>query len=417
MKPNRSQEELGKMKFKMKALAAAAALALAAGTAQAQISGNVVKIGVLNDQSGLYADLGGAGSVVAVKMAIEDFKAKEKGLTVEVVSADHQNKADVGSQIASKWYDAEGVDMIIDVPNSGVALAVNTVTKEKGKVFINSGAASSDLTGKACSPNTVHWTYDTWMLANGTGSAIVKRGGDTWFFLTADYAFGQALERDTEAVVLKNGGKVLGKVRVPLNNQDFSSFLLQAQASKAKIVGLANAGGDTINSIKQAAEFGIVKGGQNLAGLLVFLSDVHGLGLEKAQGLILTNTFYWDLNDKTRAFAKRFSALNGGKYPTMVQAGVYAGTLHYLKAVAALKSDDGAKVVAKMKEMPTDDPLFGKGTIRADGRKIHPAYLVEVKKPSESKGPYDYYKILATIPADQAFRPLADGECAMVLKK
>ena len=405
------------MKFKMKTLAAAAALAFCAGTAQAQISGNVVKIGVLNDQSSLYADLGGPGSVVAVKMAIEDFKAKEKGLTVEVVSADHQNKPDVGSQIASKWYDAEGVDMIIDVPNSGVALAVNTVTKEKGKVFINSGAASSDLTGKACSPNTVHWTYDTWMLANGTGSAIVKRGGDSWFFLTADYAFGHALERDTEAVVLKNGGKVLGKVRVPLNNQDFSSFLLQAQASKAKIVGLANAGGDTINSIKQAAEFGIVKGGQNLAGLLVFLSDVHGLGLEKAQGLILTNTFYWDLNDQTRAFAKRFSALNGGKYPTMVQAGVYAGTLHYLKAVAALKSDDGAKVVAKMKEMPTDDPLFGKGTIRADGRKIHPAYLVEVKKPSESKGPYDYYKILATIPADQAFRPITDGECAMVLKK
>jgi branched-chain amino acid transport system substrate-binding protein len=405
------------MTFKLKTLAAAAALALTAGAAQAQISGNVVKIGVLNDQSGLYADLGGAGSVIAAKMAVEDFKAKEKGLTVEVISADHLNKADVGSQIASKWYDSEGVDVIVDVPNSGVALAVNQITKDKGKVFINSGAASSDLTGKACSPNTVHWTYDTWMLANGTGSAIVKRGGDTWFFLTADYAFGQALERDTEAVVLKNGGKVVGKVRHPLNTQDFSSFLLQAQASKAKIVGLANAGGDTINSIKQASEFGIVKGGQNLAGLLVFLSDVHGLGLEKAQGLILTNTFYWDLNDSTRAWTKRFVALNGGKYPTMVQAGVYAGVLHYLKAVAALKSDDGAKVVAKMKELPTDDPLFGKGTIRADGRKIHPAYLVEVKKPSESKGPYDYYKILATIPADQAFRPMADGECPLVVKK
>jgi branched-chain amino acid transport system substrate-binding protein len=404
------------MKFKMKTLAAAAALALAAGSAQAQISGNVVKIGVLNDQSSLYADLGGPGSVLAAKMAIEDFKAKEKGLTVEVISADHQNKPDVGSQIASKWYDAEGVDMIIDVPNSGVALAVNTVTREKGKAFINSGAASSDLTGKACSPNTVHWTYDTWMLANGTGSAIVKRGGDTWFFLTADYAFGHALERDTEAVVLKNGGKVVGKVRVPLNTQDFSSFLLQAQASKAKIVGLANAGGDTINSIKQASEFGIVKGGQNLAGLLVFLSDVHGLGLDKAQGLILTTTFYWDMNDQTRAFAKRFSAANGGKYPTMVQAGVYAGVLHYLKAVAALKSDDGTKVIAKMKELPTDDPLFGKGVIRADGRKIHPAYLVEVKKPSESKGPYDYYKILATIPADQAFRPIGEGDGALVKK-
>jgi branched-chain amino acid transport system substrate-binding protein len=404
------------MKFKLKTLAAAAAMAFAAAGAQAQISGNVVKIGVLNDQSGLYADLGGQGSVTAAKMAIEDFKAKEKGLNVEVIFADHQNKADVGSQIASRWIDSEGVDVIVDVPNSGVALAVNQIVRDKGKVFINSGAASSDLTGAKCSPNTIHWTYDTWMLANGTGSAIVKRGGKTWFFLTADYAFGYALERDTEAVVTKAGGTVVGKVRVPINTQDFSSFLLQAQASKAQIVGLANAGGDTINSIKQAAEFGIVKGGQSLAGLLVFLSDVHGLGLEKAQGLILTTTFYWDMNDQTRAFAKRFAAANGGKYPTMVQAGVYAGVLHYLKAVAALKSDDGTKVVAKMKEMPTDDPLFGKGTIRVDGRKIHPAYLVEVKKPSESKGPYDYYKILATIPADQAFRPLADGGCELVKK-
>jgi branched-chain amino acid transport system substrate-binding protein len=403
------------MKLQMKALAAAAALAFA-GTASAQISGNVVKIGVLNDQSSLYADLGGQGSVTAAKMAIEDFKAKAKGLNVEVVFADHQNKADVGNAIATKWIDAEGVDVIVDVPNSGVALAVNQIVRDKGKVFINSGAASSDLTGAKCSPNTVHWTYDTWMLANGTGSAIVKRGGDSWYFLTADYAFGHALERDTEAVVLKAGGKVVGKVRHPLNTQDFSSFLLQAQASKAKIVGLANAGGDTINSIKQASEFGIVKGGQNLAGLLVFLSDVHGLGLDKAQGLILTTTFYWDHNDQTRTWAKRFAAANGNKYPTMVQAGVYAGVLHYLKAVAALKSDDGAKVVAKMKEMPTDDPLFGKGTIRADGRKVHPAYLVEVKKPSESKGPYDYYKVLATIPAEQAFRPLADGGCELVKK-
>jgi branched-chain amino acid transport system substrate-binding protein len=404
------------MNFKLKTLAAAAAVALAGGTAQAQISGNVVKIGVLNDQSSLYADLGGQGSVLAAKMAIEDFKAKEKGLKVEVIFADHQNKPDVGSQIASKWIDAEGVDVIVDVPNSGVALAVNKVVRDKNKVFINSGAASSDLTGAQCSPNTVHWTYDTWMLANGTGGAIVKRGGNTWFFLTADYAFGHALERDTEAVVVKAGGKVVGKVRHPLNTQDFSSFLLQAQSSKAKIVGLANAGGDTINSIKQASEFGIVKGGQNLAGLLVFLSDVHGLGLDKAQGLILTNTFYWDLNDQTRAFAKRFAAANGNKYPTMVQAGVYAGVLHYLKAVTAIKSDDGAKVVAEMKKLPTDDPLFGKGVIRIDGRKIHPAYLVEVKKPSESKGPYDYYKVLATIPADQAFRPLAEGGCELVKK-
>jgi branched-chain amino acid transport system substrate-binding protein len=404
------------MKFQRKLLAAAIAT-LAAGAAHAQISGNVIKIGVLNDQSSLYADLSGQGSVVAVKMAIEDFKAKEKGLTVEVIFADHQNKADVGSQIARKWIDSEGVDMIIDTPNSGVALAVSDIVKEKGKVFINSGAASSDLTGAKCSPNTVHWTYDTWMLANGTGNAIVKTGGDSWYFLTADYAFGHALERDTEAVVLKSGGKVVGKVRHPLNTQDFSSFLLQAQASKAKIIGLANAGGDTINTIKQASEFGIVKGGQNLAGLLVFLTDVHGLGLDKAQGLIFTETYYWDQNDQTRAFNKRFAAANGGKYSTMVHAGVYAGTMHYLKAVEALKSDDGTKVVAKMKEMPTDDPLFGKGTIRADGRKIHPAYLMEVKKPSESKGPYDYYKIRATIPADQAFRPLDQGNCPLVAKK
>jgi branched-chain amino acid transport system substrate-binding protein len=398
----------------MKTLAAAAALALAGTAAQAQISGNVVKIGVLNDQSGLYADLGGQGSVVAAKMAIEDFKAKEKGLNVEVIFADHQNKPDVGSQIANRWMDSEGVDVIVDVPTSSVALAVNEAVRQKGKVFINSGAASSDLTGAKCSPNTIHWTYDTWMLANGTGKAIVKTGGKTWFFITADYAFGAALERDTSEVVKKNGGTVLGGVKVPLATQDFSSFLLQAQASKAQIIGLANAGGDTINSIKQASEFGIVKGGQNLAGLLVFLSDIHGIGLDKAQGLILTSTFYWDMNDQTRAFAKRFMAANGGKAPTMVQAGVYAGVLHYLKAVAALKSDDGTKVVAKMKEMPTDDPLFGKGTIRADGRKIHNAYLFEVKKPSESKGPYDYYKLRATIPAAEAFRPLNEGGCPLV---
>jgi branched-chain amino acid transport system substrate-binding protein len=402
--------------FKRSLIGLAVAAALGAGTANAQISDGVVKIGVLSDMSSLYTDIAGKGSIVAAQMAVEDFGAAAKGMKVEIVSADHQNKADVGSAIARQWYDVDKVDAIFDVPNSAVALAVNQITRDKGKAFINSGAASSDLTGKACSPNTVHWTYDTWMLANGTGGALVKTGGDTWFFLTADYAFGQALERDTEAVVLKNGGKVLGKVRHPLNNADFSSFLLQAQSSKAKIIGLANAGGDTTNSIKQAAEFGIVKGGQKLAGLLVFLSDVHALGLSTAQGLVVTNTFYWDLNDQTRTWAKRFAAKNDGKYPTMVQAGVYAGALHYLKAIEALKSDDGTKVVAKMKETPTDDPLFGKGTIRADGRKLHPAYLVEVKKPAESKGPYDYYKILATIPADQAFRPLADGDCPLVKK-
>ena len=396
---------------KLVALGIAAALGTAA--AQAQISDNVIKIGVLSDMSSLYTDLAGAGSVVAAKMAVEDSGIEKRGYKDEVISADHQNKPDVGSAIARQWYDTEKVDVIVDTPNSGVALAVNQITKDKGKAFLVSGAATSDLTGKACTPNTIHWTYDTWMLANGTGGAIVKTGGDTWFFITADYAFGQALERDTAAVVTKNGGKVVGGVKVPLNNQDFSSFLLQAQSSKAKIIGLANAGGDTTNSIKQAAEFGIVKGGQNLAGLLVFLTDVHALGLPTAQGLIFTETFYWDMNDQTRAFAKRFAERDKGIHPTMVHAGVYSAVLHYLKAVEALKSDDGTKVVAKMKEMPTDDPLFGKGSVRADGRKIHPAYLVEVKKPSESKGEWDLYKIRATIPADQAFRPMADGGCPL----
>jgi branched-chain amino acid transport system substrate-binding protein len=347
-------------------------------------------------------------------MAVEDFGAAKKGMKVEIVSADHQNKPDVGSSIARQWYDVDKVDVIVDVPTSSVALAINQVTKDKGKAFLVSGAATSDLTGKACSPNTIHWTYDTWMLANGTGSAIVKTGGDSWFFLTADYAFGHALERDTEAVVQKGGGKVVGKVRHPLNAQDFSSFLLQAQASKAKIIGLANAGGDTINSIKQAAEFGIVRRGQNLAGMLVFISDIHGLGLNTAQGLIFTETFYWDQNDQTRAWTKRFAPQNNNKYPTMVQAGVYSAVIHYLKAVEAAKTDDGTKVIAQMKSMPTEDPLFGKGRIRQDGRKIHPALLVEVKKPNESKGPYDYYKIRTTIPADQAFRPEKDGGCSLV---
>ena len=406
-----------KLKRKLLSMLVAAACGLGAAAAQAQVSDGVVKIGVLTDMSGVYADIAGPGSVLAAKMAVEDFGAAAKGMKVEVVSADHQNKPDVGSTIARTWYDVDKVDAIFDTPTSSVALAVNQITRDKGKAFVNTGAGTSDLTGKACSPNTVHWLYDTWMLANSTGSAIVKTGGDTWFFLTADYAFGHALERDTEAVVLKSGGKVLGKVRTPFPTSDFSSFLLQAQASKAKIIGLANAGGDMINSIKQAAEFGITQGGQNVAGLLVFLSDVHGLGLSTAQGLLLTETFYWDLNEQTRAWSKRFAAANGGKYPSSNHAGVYAAVLHYLKAVEAAKTDDGTKVVAKMKELPTDDPLFGKGTIRADGRKIHPAYLFEVKKPSESKGPWDYYKLRATIPAEQAFRPIDQGECPLVAKK
>jgi len=395
-------------------LALAASIALGTGTAHAQISDGVIKIGVLNDQSSLYADISGQGGVVAAKMAVEDFGAAKKGMKVEIISADHQNKPEVGSAIARQWYDVDKVDVIVDVPTSSVALAINQVTREKNKLFLVSGAASSDLTGKACSPNTIHWTYDTWMLAHGTGSAIVKTGGKSWFFLTADYAFGHALERDTEEVVVKEGGKVLGKVRHPLNAQDFSSFLLQAQSSKAQVIGLANAGGDTINSIKQASEFGIVKGGQSLAGMLVFISDVHALGLQTAQGLIFTETFYWDRNDASRAFAKRFAPQYKGSMPTMVQAGIYSAVLHYLKAIEAAKTDDGPKVAAKMKEMPTDDPLFGKGRIRADGRKIHDAYLVEVKKPSESKGPWDYYKIRAAIPAEQAFRPEKEGGCPLV---
>jgi branched-chain amino acid transport system substrate-binding protein len=397
-------------------LALATALVLLAGAAHAQISDGMVKIGVLNDQSSLYADLTGQGSVVAARMAVEDSGADKKGLKVEVIFADHQNKADVGSGIARKWYEAEKVDVIVDVPNSAVALAVNQITRDMKRAFLVSGAASSDLTGKACSPNTIHWTYDTWALANGTANAIVKTGGNTWFFLTADYAFGHALERDVEAVVVANGGKVLGRVRHPLNTADFSSFLLQAQASKAKIIGLANAGGDTTNSIKQASEFGIVKGGQNLAGLLVFLTDVHGLGLQTAQGLIFTEAFYWDANDKTRTWSKKFAERNRGIHPTMIHAGVYGSVLHYLKAVEALKSDDGAKVVEKMKATPTDDPLFGKGTIRPDGRKIHDMYLFEVKKPAESKAPWDYYTLRATIPAAEAFRPLDKGDCPLVKK-
>jgi branched-chain amino acid transport system substrate-binding protein len=396
-------------------LTGAAAVALAAGPAVAEMTDNVVKIGVLNDQSSLYADLSGQGSVLAARMAIEDFGGSVNGTPVEVVFADHQNKPDVGSNIARQWYDVEQVDVIVDVPNSAVALAVNEVTREKNKAFLNSGAATSSLTGDKCSPNTVHWTYDTWALANGTGKAVVQTGGDSWFFLTADYAFGHALEKDTSAVVQANGGQVVGAVRHPLNTADFSSFLLQAQSSGAKVIGLANAGGDTTNSIKQASEFGIVQSGQQLAALLLFLTDVHALGLPVAQGLTFTEAFYWDQNDKTREFAGKFAPQNRGVHPTMVHAGVYAATLHYLKALAALGSDgDGAAVVAKMKELPTDDILFGQGTIREDGRKIHDMYLFQVKTPEESKAEWDYYNLRATIPAAEAFRPLDQGGCPLV---
>ena len=399
--------------MKLAGTLAFAVTAILANAAQAQQTS--VKIGVMNDMSSLYADIGGVGSVAAAKMAVEDFNPAAHNMKVEIISADHQNKPDVGTAIARQWFDVDHVDAIADVPTSSVALAVSDVVKEKNKVFLVSGAAISDLTGTKCSPNTVHWTYDTWMLAHGTGAATVKTGGDTWFFITADYAFGHALERDTTAVVQAAGGKVLGSVKVPLNTSDFSSFLLQAQASKAKIIGLANAGGDTINSIKQASEFGIGAGGQHLAGLLVFINDVQALGLKVAQGLTLTETWYWDMNDANRNWTKRWQTQRPGKFPAMTVAGVYAAVLHYLKAVDANKSAaDGKAVVDKMKAMPTDDPLFGKGTIRVDGRKIHPAYLFEVKKPEESKYAGDVYKLRATVPADEAFRPLKEDNCPLV---
>ena len=395
-------------------LATAAAVPL---VRPARAQAGIVKIGVLNDQSGVYRDISGPTSVACVRQAIEEFGSK--GFQVEVLVGDHQNKTDIGATIARQWIDRDGVDMIIDVANSGVALAVNGVCKEKDRVYINSTGATADLTGSACAPTTIHWTYDTWMLAHSTGAAMVKAGGDTWFFITADYAFGTALERDTTNFVKQAGGKVLGSVRHPFpGNTDYSSFLLQAQASRAKVVGICNAGTDTVNTIKQAAEFGLTRSGVKLAGLLVFINDVHALGLEAAQGLVLTESFYWDLNDRTRAFTKRVLPKTGGAHPAMSHAGCYAGALHYLKAVADMGAAEakksGAATVNRMKAMPTDDDAFGAGMIRADGRKIHPVHLFEVKKPSESKAPWDYYKLIATTPADQAFRPLNEGGCSLV---
>jgi branched-chain amino acid transport system substrate-binding protein len=396
---------------------AALAAGLMAGGAQAQANAQTaVKLGILNDMAGPYADISGPGSVVAARLAVEDFKPDAHGLKVEIVASDHQNKPDVGSAIARQWYDQDGVDAIFDVTTSSVALAVSQVTKEKNKIFLISGGGTSDLTGTACTPNNVHWTYDTWALAHGTGAALTKRGENSWYFLTADYAFGTALQRDTTAAVEEAGGKVLGATKHPLNNADFSSALLQAQSSKAKVVGLANAGTDTTNAIKQAAEFGLVEGGQALAGLLVFSSDVKALGLKAAQGLVLTEGFYWDLNDKTRAFSKRFAEKFGGKMPTSSQAGVYSSTLAYLNAVAAAKSKDTAAIMAKLRAAPIDDPLFGPSVLRADGRVTHAMYLFEVKKPAESKGEWDLYKTLATIAPEEAFRPLGQGGCPLVAK-
>ena len=391
-------------------------LSLTVDHGHAQISDGVVRIGVLNDTLGPYAACCGPGSRVAALMAVEDFGAAARGLKVEVVFGDHQNKLEVGTKIARQWYDAEKVDVIVDVPTSPITLAINQITREKGKALLVSSAATSDLTGKACSPNTIHWTYDNWALANSTGKALVKSGASTWFFLTVDDAFGHGLERAVEGVVKENNGTVLGKVRHPLSTTDFSALLLQAQASQASIIGLANTGTDATNAIEQGTRLGIVQRGQHFASLLMFLTDVHRLGLNTSQGLMLAESFYWDLNEQTRAWSIRFARRHWGAMPTMAHAGVYSAVLHYLKAVDALKGDDGTAVIAKMKALPTDDPLFGRGTIRQDGRKLHPMYLFEVKKPSESSGPWDLYKLRATIPASEAFRSLGQGDCPMVKK-
>jgi branched-chain amino acid transport system substrate-binding protein len=395
-------------------LLGALALFAAVGTAHAQDTKDVIRIGILNDQSGPYADVGGKGSVVAAKLAIEDIGGKLLGKRIEVVSADHQNKPDIASSISRQWIDTMNVDLIADGAGSSAGLAIQQITRDKGRVFIISAPASSDFTGKACSPTGFHFTYDTYALANGTARALVKQGGDSWFFVTADYAFGHALERDTSAFVIAGGGKVLGSVRHPLNTSDFSSALLQAQASKAKIVGLANAGADTVNSIKQSAEFGIVRGGQRLAGLLVFITDVHAMGLKVAQGLVVTNSFYWDLSPKTREWTKRFMAQNDGRVPSMIHAGTYSGILHYLRAAQAAKSTDPKVIAAKMHEMPINDMYNDNIRIRPDGRVLHKMFLMQVKSPEESRAQYDYYKLLAETPGDQAFRPMAEGHCPYV---
>jgi branched-chain amino acid transport system substrate-binding protein len=374
-----------------------------------------LKIGVLNDQSGVQADFAGTGSVIAARMAVQDYGGTVAGMPVEVVTADHQNKADIGANTARQWFDQDGVDVIVDVPNSAVALAVNAIAKQANKVLLVSGGGTSDLTGKDCSPNTVHWTYDTWGQANTVGTAVTKAGSDSWYLMTVDYSFGYALERDAADAIRKAGGKILGTVRHPLGTSDLSSFLLQAQASGAKVIGLGSAGADTMNAVKQAQEFGIVDGGQRLVAMLMVLNDIAGMGLDAAQGLYLSEAFYWDLNDGTRAWARRFAEANNGRYPNMVHAGVYSSILHYLKTVNETKgAEDGVKVVEAMKAKPTDDALFGRGSIRKDGRKIHDMYLFQVKTPDESKGPYDFYKLVGTVPAESAFHPLESSACPLV---
>ncbi|AVT78841.1 ABC transporter permease [Rhodopseudomonas palustris] len=394
-----------KLKLLSAALAATALVAVTPASAQG------VKIGILNDQSGVYADYGGKWSLEAAKMAVEDFGGEVLGQKIELISADHQNKPDNAVAIARKWYDVDGVDMITELTTSSVALAIQDLSKEKKKIDIVVGAATSRITGDACQPYGFHWAFDTHALAVGTGGALVKAGGDTWFFLTADYAFGYALEKDTSEIVLASGGKVLGSVRHPLNSSDFSSFLLQAQASKAKVVGLANAGLDTANSIKQASEFGIVAGGQKLAGLLMTLAEVNGLGLKAAQGLVLTEAYYWDRDDKSREFAERFFKRTN-RMPSMIQAGTYSATLSYLKAVKAAGTKDTDAVAKKLKELPVED-AFASGKVLANGRFVHDMYLFEVKKPEESKKPWDYYKLLATVPGDKAFPTAAESGCPL----
>ena len=393
--------------------AAASCLSLAATLAHAQISDGVVRVGVLNDISGVFQDTNGMGSVEAARMAAEDFNGGGKNIKVEIVYADHQNKADVGSAIARKWLDVDKVDAIVDVPNSSVGLAVNNILRNTKMTVLASSTASSDLTGKDCSPNTIQWVNDTWATGNTTAAAMMQRGGTDWFFITVNYALGQGIENEATNYITKNGGKVLGSVKHPLGTSDFASLLLQAQGSKAKVVGLANAGADTINAVKQAGEFGMKSGGQSLVAFLIFINDVHGMGLQAAQGLLLTEAFYWDMDDDTRAFAKRFAARPGmnGKMPSGNQAGVYASTLAYLNAVAAKDSDHAKDAVPQMKTFKGKDKLFGEIAIRADGRVIHPVYLFEIKTPAESKYAYDYYKLLSTIPAEKAFRPIVDGSC------
>ena len=388
-------------------------LCVATGPATAQLSDDVVRIGVLDDLSGPYSEIQGPGDVLAVRMAVEDFGGSVLGRPIEVLAADLQNKADVGMAIARQWYDVEKVDAILGLGNSAVALAVQGLTREKNRIDIVTSASTSDLTGKACSPNGVHWVYDTYSLAHSTAEAVTRQGGDTWYFLTVDYSFGHSLERDAAAFVTKSGGKVLGSARFPLNNPDFSSFLLQAQGSGAKVIGIASAGADTTNAIKQASEFGLTAGGQTLAGLLATISDIHAIGLQAAQGLMFTEAYYWDQNDETRAFAKRFMARHG-KPPTMFHAGIYSAATHYLKAIKAAGTDEAAAVMAKMKQMPVEDFMTKNGTIREDGRMIRNMYLLQAKKPSESKGEWDLANVIATIPGEQAFRPLSESECPLV---